>query len=43
MKEISTEETDGDWFLIPKKKTNWKGAIYLQFEGRIRAALDFYD
>lgn len=28
MKEISTEETDGDWFLIPKKRTNWKGAIY---------------
>jgi len=28
MKEISTEENDVDWFLIPDKKTNWKGAIY---------------
>lgn len=28
VKEISTEEADVDWFLIPNKKTNWKGAIY---------------
>lgn len=28
MKEISTEKTDVDWFLIPNEKINWKGTIY---------------